>query len=157
MSNKIFYLSLGSNINPAQNIPACLSLLKKKYPSIRFSAVYETDPVGPAGSEKFWNLAAEISVSENLSEDDLRKDLRKVESQLGRVRSETNRFIPRVIDIDILPQPGYENQAFIIIPLAELAGNTLDPVTGKTFSALAEELKPDSSGFQKMMIEDISE
>jgi 2-amino-4-hydroxy-6-hydroxymethyldihydropteridine diphosphokinase len=146
---KNYYLSIGSNIEPEKNIPACLTLLRTRYPAIRFSQVYETDPVGPAGTEKFWNLAAVIPTAESV--EDLRMKLREIEAQLGRVRSPDNRFLPRVIDIDILPQADYERQAFIVIPLAEIAPLARDEATGKTFSELAEGLRSSASGFRKMI------
>ena len=148
MSDKNYYLSIGSNIEPQKNIPACLTLLKSCYPAIRLSLIYETDPVGPAGTKKFWNCAAVISTAETT--EGLRGTLRKIESQLGRVRSPDNRFLPRVIDIDILPQPDYETQAFIMIPLAEIAPRDRDKKTGKTFAELAEGLRDKASGFKKM-------
>ncbi|MBP9864973.1 MAG: 2-amino-4-hydroxy-6-hydroxymethyldihydropteridine diphosphokinase [Candidatus Omnitrophica bacterium] len=149
---KDYYLSIGSNIEPEKNIPACLVLLKIRYPAIRFSQVYETDPVGPAGTEKFWNLAAVIPAAQSV--EDLRTELRKIEASLGRVRAPGNRFLPRVIDIDILPQADYETQAFIMIPLAEIAPLEQDEKSGKTFAELAEGLQSAASGFRKILSED---
>jgi len=150
MTVKNYYLSIGSNIQPEKNIPKCLSLLKIRFPTVRFSQVYETDPVGPAGTAKFWNLAALITAAD--SAEGLREQLRAIESQLGRVRSPDNRFLPRVIDIDILPQPDYETQAFIMIPLAEIAPQARDERTEKTFAELAEGLRGSASGFKKMKV-----
>ncbi len=150
MPVKNYYLSIGSNIQPAKNIPACMALLQNQYPSIRFSPVYETDPIGPAGSKKFWNLAAVLGTEEN--EEMLRASLRKIEAALGRVRSPDNRFLPRVIDIDILPQADYEQQAFIMIPLAEIAPLVLDEASGKTFAELADGLRKDAAGFSRKQV-----
>ena len=151
-----YYLSIGSNILPAEHIPACMSRLRRIYPAVKFSCVYETDPVGPAdfpaaaGREKFWNLAAAISTPE--SETSVRKTLRQIESDMGRVRSPENRFLPRTIDIDILPQAGYQQQAFIMIPLAEIAPQARDSQTGQTFLALAEKIRKDAAGFIKRLV-----
>lgn len=150
MSDKIYYLSIGSNIQPEVNIPICLRLLRDSYPSVLFSQVYETDPVGPAGTAKFWNLAAAIKTSDDTAH--LRIQLREIESKLGRVRSPDNRFLPRVIDIDILPQPEFTSHAFIMIPLSELAPSERDQATGKTFAELAEELRGTTSGFKRMKV-----
>ena len=136
------FLSIGSNIEPEKNIPACLQLLKKKFPSVKTSPVYETDPVGPAGRHKFWNLAAQIETS--LDRKTLVEELRKVENELGRRRDPDNKFLPRSIDIDILPQTDYQQHAFIMIPLADIAPETEDPETGKTFKGLAEKLEKES-------------
>ena len=145
-----YYLSIGSNIRPNEHIPACMARLRQIFPPIRFSAVYETNPVGPAGSGKFWNLAAALSIRN--TEDSVRKILRQIEKDLGRIRSQENRFLPRTIDIDVLPQPGYQQQAFIMIPLAEIAPEVVDPETGQTFIALAEKIRKDSYGFEKMQV-----
>ena len=133
------FLSVGSNIEPKKNIPACLKLLEKKLTVLKYSPVYETDPVGPAGRQKFWNLAAEIK--SDLGRENLVKQLRKIETVLGRRRDPQNKFAARTIDIDVLPQPDYQNQAFIMIPLADIAPGVKDPETGKTFGELASDLK----------------
>ena len=142
----VFYLSLGSNIAPEKNIPACLKKLSAYWPQIRFSTIYETDPVGPAGTQKFWNLAAELQTQKTESE--LRADLREIEAALGRVRIPGARFAPRTIDIDILPQADYQHQAFIMIPLAEIAPHHVDKETGLSFAALANRVREDSGGFR---------
>ena len=137
------FLSLGSNIGPAENIPSCLELLKKNFHVLKISPVYETDPVGPAGPRQFWNLAVEIESS--LNRKDLTEKLREVEALLDRGRDPQNKFAPRTIDIDILPQPDYQNQAFIMVPLADIAPDSRDPETGETFKSLAEKLREDAS------------
>ena len=110
------------------------------------SSIYETDPIGPAGDKKFWNLAAEIESP--LSRQELSQAIRKTEEALGRKR-EKNKFAPRSIDIDLLPQPDYQNQGFIMVPLAEIAPKAIDPETGKNFKELKESLKK-SDGVKKI-------
>ena len=134
----LFYLSIGSNVHPESNIPACIRLLRETFDVKKISSVYETDPIGPAGDKKFWNLAAEIESV--LSRENLIAEIRRLEEKLGRKR-EANKFAPRSIDIDLLPQPGYQEQGFIMIPLAEIAPETKDPETGKSFVGLEKSLK----------------
>lgn len=114
-----YYLSIGSNIHPEIHIPRCLETLRKELAVKKISTAYETDPVGPAGNEKFWNLAASVEFSGQPKE--LTQKIRLIEEMLGRKRDPKNKFAPRTIDIDILPQPDFQNQAFIIVPLAEIA------------------------------------
>ena len=113
------FLSVGSNIDPAKHIPACIKALKKKFDVKAVSSIYETRPVGPAGKNNFWNFAAVIET--DLDREKLRRELVAIESSLGRTRDSSNKFAPRTIDIDILPQKDYERFAFIMVPLAEIA------------------------------------
>ncbi len=144
---KGIYLSLGSNIEPEKNIPAAIALLKDTFEVAKISSIYETDPVGPAGPEKFWNLAVEIRTSETLEK--LTEKLRRIESRLGRSRGE-NKFAARTIDLDILPQPAYQQQAFIMVPLAEIAPAEKDPETEKSFSDLVKNLIGGTAGVRKV-------
>lgn len=141
------YLSLGSNIEPEKNIPAAIDLLIAKLKVTGVSSVYETDPVGPAGNKKFWDLAAAVETSLPLNE--LIQVLREIEADLGRKR-EADKFAPRTLDIDVLPQPGYQKLAFIVVPLAEIAPQEKDPETGKSFKDLAEGLKEETKNWRKV-------
>ena len=132
------FLSIGSNVQPQKNIPACLEILKKKFSVKKISSIYETEPVGPAGNRKFWNLAVGLETGLDLKM--LAATLRQIEETLGRKHDPADKFAARTIDLDILPQPGYQNQAFIMIPLAEIAGGQRDEETGKTFGEIAEGL-----------------
>ena len=143
---KRVYLSLGSNIEPEKYIPAAIQLLKDNFKVLDVSSIYETDPVGPAGNLKFWNLAIALSTDK---EETLLPKIRSIESQLGRTRGE-NKFAPRTIDIDILPQPDYQKLAFIMIPLAEIAPKEKDPQTGKSFLELADKLREEAKSFRRI-------
>ena len=142
----LYFLSIGSNLEPAKHIPACIAALKNEFTVKKISSVYETQPVGPTGPDLFWNLAAEIETP--LEIEDTVKKLRKLEAELGRKRNPGNKFLPRTIDLDLLPQKDYQKQAFIMIPLAEISPRTLDPESGKSFQELAETLKSEGSFFR---------
>ena len=135
---KQFFLSLGSNIEPEKNIPSCIESLKKNLSVKKISSIYETDPVGPAGPLKFWNAVVEIESEETRGT--LIATVRRIEEGLGRRRNPSDKFAPRPIDIDILPQADYQRHAFIIIPLAEIAPDAHDEETGKIFRDLASEV-----------------
>lgn len=143
-----YFLSIGSNIRPEENIPKCLSSLRSLFPSVVYSSVYETNPVGNISGGKFWNLAARMESS--LAREKLREKLRALEEKLGRVRMEGNKFAPRTIDIDILPQQSYQQMAFIMIPLAEIAPQEKDDETGKKFLELAQKFKEEAKTFRKI-------
>ncbi|MCB9799374.1 MAG: 2-amino-4-hydroxy-6-hydroxymethyldihydropteridine diphosphokinase [Candidatus Omnitrophica bacterium] len=146
-----FFLSIGSNISPEKNIPLCLKALQTSFPETIFSSAYETDPVGPAGNLKFWNLAAMIPSRQ--SRDEVISETKKIEYTLGRRRTSGDKYAPRTIDIDILPQEDYQKLAFIIIPLAEIAPDEIDPKTGLTFKALAERQKDAGRNFKLISLD----
>lgn len=143
-----YYLSLGSNIEPEKHIPACLDLLKEKFAVRKISTIYETAPVGPAGTQNFWNLA--VKIESDLTPEEITQTLRKIEESLGRRRNPQNRFAPRTIDIDLLPFPDYEKQAFVMIPLAQIEPEGTDRKSQKTFAEIAKDLKPKKGWAKKI-------
>ena len=145
--NRIF-LSLGSNIDPERHLPACIKIITEKFCINKISSIFETSPVGPAGGGKFWN--AVVGIESAVWGENLSKELKNIEASLGRVRNPADKFAPRTIDIDILPQPGYQQQAFIMIPLAEIAPDIQDEETGKTFSELAEKFQEEKKKYRKV-------
>ena len=144
------FLSIGSNIHPEKNIPACLKILKKKFLVKKISSIYETDPVGPVGKDKFWNLAVKIETE--LDPKTLAQELRGIEESLGRKRDPANKFAPRTIDLDVLPTPGFREQAFVMVPLAEIAPDERDDESGKTFGAIAKAFTISTRSFRKINV-----
>jgi 7,8-dihydro-6-hydroxymethylpterin-pyrophosphokinase len=134
----IAYLSIGSNIRPQKNIPACLKKIRKTFRLRKVSSIYETTPVrlriplpsppkeekaGVRGIKNFWNLVVQIDSS--LSRLGLRRALRGIESDLGRIRK-GSKYAPRPIDIDLVIygdwlRTGFQRMAFVLFPLAEIA------------------------------------
>ena len=102
-----------------------------------------------SGNKPFWNLAA--AVETELDSRELRNRLRLLEDSLGRVRDGQNKFSPRTIDIDILPQLQFQNQPFIMIPLAEIAPSEVDRESGLTFKKLAEKFEVEKKSYKKII------
>ncbi len=145
---KVYLLILGSNIEPEKNMPLARARLKAAFPDMLFSDFYETDPVGSAGTDKFWNAASIIKTA--LSREEVSVLLKKIESDLGRVRDPEIKFIPRTMDIDILPSENWQEQAFMMVPLAEIAAEITDPETNETFGELARKCLEHTPGIRRL-------
>jgi 2-amino-4-hydroxy-6-hydroxymethyldihydropteridine diphosphokinase len=136
-------LSLGSNINPTENIIQALGLLCQQASLQRVSSAWESPAVGSEGPN-FLNAAAWIETP--LSMSDLKQHiLRPIEAQLGRVRT-ADKNAARTIDIDILiydenlVEPTAWEHAFLAAPLAELLPNFSHPQSGEPIFKAAERL-----------------
>ncbi|MBI4430658.1 MAG: dihydroneopterin aldolase [Candidatus Omnitrophica bacterium] len=135
------YLSIGSNIDPERNIGEAIRLLQESFFVNEVSQIYETLPYGAANQPKYWNLIMELRTE--LSETELKDQLLHLENHLGRIRSE-DKFASRNIDIDILifgkhwhtgsasEESSLVDRAFILVPLAEIRPDLIEPGTGST-------------------------
>ncbi len=95
--NKVI-VSIGSNIEPSENIALAKRILKDKFILLKESKTLPTKPEGFIEQDDFLNCA--VLIESNLSEAQLKDSLLKIENQLGRVRTE-NKDGPRTIDLDI--------------------------------------------------------
>jgi len=150
LSARTYFLSIGSNISPGENIPACLATLKKRYVVTRVSSIYETPPFGPCGKTNFWNLAIKFECA--LAHEELQRELSGIENLHGREPERIDKFAPRTIDLDLLPKTGYQKLAFVMVPLAEIAPEEKDPESGETFAELAKKLARQAEGFKKISV-----
>ncbi len=119
---------------------------------LRVSSFHETDPVGMPGSPApFLNAAAVGETS--LTASDLLDRLLSVEQEFGRQRPHPG--ASRTLDLDLIlygsavidspprllvPHPRFRERRFVLAPLAEVAGDWIDPVTGSTMSGLLQTL-----------------
>jgi len=144
------YLSLGSNLGDRlANLEAALKQLSahERIQWMARSGCYETSPVGSLDQPVFLNMAAEIET--DLEPLELLNVAKEIEAGLGR--TETYRWGPRRVDIDLIlcgqavieserltvPHPEFRRRAFVLQPLAEIAPQAVDPVTKKTVAELA--------------------
>lgn len=141
------YLSLGSNIEPELNMVRTIEMLQNHGRVEQISSAWESESVGAEGPNY---LNACVLFLTPLKQDALKEQiLLPIEAQLGRVRTE-NRFAPRPIDIDIVIfderscDDKYWEQAFVVIPLAEIHPHFRNPVQRETLAETATRLR---SGF----------
>jgi len=137
------YLSLGSNIQPRINLVRAILLLQNYGKVEEISNAWESKSVGAEGPNY---LNACISFTTPLNSMELKEQIiRPIEEKLGRKRS-GNRFAPRTIDIDIVLfddrscDDKYWEQAFVVIPLAEIYPDYQNPVTQESTAETATRL-----------------
>lgn len=142
------FLSLGSNVDPRWNLLRCLDLLERIPGSVLEdeSSWYRTRPWGIEDQPEFLNLV--VSMRTTLEPMDLLRATQGIESELGRKRLLRNG--PRTIDIDLLlfgdrllsepelslPHPGLTERDFMLIPLIEIAPQSLHPVLSRPVAEL---------------------
>ena len=146
------FLSLGSNIEPRENLTRALAELRRRFRVRAISPVYRTAPVGDANQPDFWNLAVEIENDEPPQK--VQGALRFIEEILGRHRDPQRPYGPRSVDLDLvlveglagsfgaleLPSPLVAKEPFVAVPLADLAPTLPHPVLKITLGELARTL-----------------
>jgi 2-amino-4-hydroxy-6-hydroxymethyldihydropteridine diphosphokinase len=139
------YVSIGSNIDREQNIDAALRELAADYGELEHSSVYESDAVG-FDSAPFYNLVVGFRTDE--SPRVIQESLHAIENRHGRLR--TAALSARTLDLDlllyddlvmsegklVLPRNDIDRYAFVLAPLAEIAGTALHPVNGISYAEL---------------------
>ncbi len=146
------YVSLGSNIDRERNIKQAIADLQEAYGELEQSRTYETQAVGFAG-DPFYNLIVAFDTDE--APQAVASRLRDIEDAHGRDRS-SGKFSNRSLDLDLLlyddlvldegdlhlPRKEILEYAFVLKPLAEIAGDMKHPVTGFSFSAAWDQFDP---------------
>ena len=128
-----FYVLVGSNIEPQENVKKGLNFIKKSN-EIKLEAVsseHISKAVGMDG-DNFLNLV--LRCTTKLDFKDIVLILKHIEVLCGRTRDPNNKFTPRTLDLDIiiwndfegyidgyeLPDPDINKYEFIQKPLAEI-------------------------------------
>ena len=136
------YLSLGANLGQREvSIIEAMRLLQasEKIQLTAVSSLYETPPWGKLDQPAFINAAA--AVKTELAPLELLQICQSIEKQLGRQRHE--HWGARTIDVDMLyipgvtmdeealklPHPYMLQRSFVLVPLAEVAGDVV--IAGK--------------------------
>lgn len=128
-----YILSVGTNLGDRkENINRCIEAINLlPYTDVvNQSAIYETEPVGYARQENFYNII--LKVESIFEPHEMLGACLGIEAGFGRKRAV--RFGPRIIDVDIifaenekiesrnliLPHPRYQQRRFILEPLLDL-------------------------------------
>ena len=141
------YLSLGANLGDrAATLRAAIAALGRLGRVERVAAFYETVPVGYHDQPDFLNAA--VILETDLRPLALLNATQAIEHDFGRIRTFQN--APRTLDIDLIyldrqvidqprlvvPHPRARERAFVLVPLAEIAPDFRDPVTGERIADL---------------------
>lgn len=147
------YISIGSNIEKEKNIQSALRSLAVFFGGLLVSSTYETEAVGFNG-DTFYNLIVGFDSDQDVKT--IAKQLRQIELDHGRTR-ECQKFSSRTLDLDLIlygdlvisdgrlqiPRDEIEKYAFVLEPLAEIAGEQKHPVTGISYRELWERFDKD--------------
>lgn len=148
------YVSVGSNIERERHVRSGVAALRECFGHLTLSRIYESEAVGFTG-DNFFNLVAGFDTEEGVRA--VAASLRDIERRHSRDHR-APRFSSRTLDLDLLlygdlvteeegiklPREEITRYAFVLGPLAEIAGEMQHPIIGRSFSGLWREFEKDS-------------
>lgn len=146
-------VALGSNQGDRHaHLAYALHRLAETFGPLTRSPIFETDPFGVAVPQPaFLNMV--VTLTTDLSAGQVLEQLLAIEHERGRARPFPN--APRTLDLDLIlhgdtvlslphltvPHPRFRERAFVLEPLAAIAPDLRDPVTGAAVAALWRALR----------------
>ena len=161
MAKTSYAIALGSNRRhgrhggPANVVRAAVATLNELGEVEGVSSIRGTPALGPAG-RGFANAVALLHTT--LEPDELLDALKRIERDFGRRGG--RRWGPRVLDLDIIlwsegpwdgpgplvPHAEFRTRDFVLAPLAEVAADWRDPISGASVRQLRFRLRRPRSG-----------
>jgi 2-amino-4-hydroxy-6-hydroxymethyldihydropteridine diphosphokinase len=141
-------LALGSNLGDRRaHLTWAVDRLSTLLRDCRVSSFIETDPVGVPDAQPRYLNAAMVGTTA-LDPHDLLAALMTIEQERGRTR--TSFRGARTLDLDLIlygdrilddasltvPHPRFRDRRFVLEPLASIAPDWIDPMTGQTVASL---------------------
>jgi 2-amino-4-hydroxy-6-hydroxymethyldihydropteridine diphosphokinase len=151
--NRSSAIALGSNLGDSRSILVSAINRLQMHPQIEILAVsnwYLTKPIGPPQPDYVNGC---VTIRTSLTPLELLRVLQAIEAEFGRVRQE--RWGARTLDLDLLlyetqiidaptlqlPHPRMVERAFVLVPLAEIAPDWIEPRSGQSIAVLANKLE----------------
>ena len=148
-SQNTILLSLGTNMgHKLENLETCIMAIHNTIATVvEVSKVYET-PAWGFESDVFYNCA--ITIHSHKSAQKILSKVIQLEKKLGRIRTNTEQYESRNIDIDIIsfndeiietenlmiPHIQLQNRKFVLFPMNDIAPKWKHPKLNKTISEL---------------------
>jgi 2-amino-4-hydroxy-6-hydroxymethyldihydropteridine diphosphokinase len=151
-------IALGSNVGDRRaHLDYAVTALRAFCTNLTVSRYYDTVPVGASGPQAMYLNAAAVGES-TLAPRALLDALLAIEQERGRERPYVN--APRTLDLDLIlvgdvvlqepglvvPHPRFRERRFVLEPLAAVAPELRDPVSGKTVAELLSDAAGGSAG-----------
>jgi 2-amino-4-hydroxy-6-hydroxymethyldihydropteridine diphosphokinase len=144
-------VALGSNLGDRRaHLSRAIDRLSTVLDDLRCSSFHDTAPEGVGDQPRYLNAAAVGRTA--LAARDVLDRLLAIERERGRMRPFQG--APRTLDLDLVlygeeiiaepglnvPHPRFRERVFVLAPLAEVAPDLRDPVSGLTVGILLERL-----------------
>jgi 2-amino-4-hydroxy-6-hydroxymethyldihydropteridine diphosphokinase len=146
--DRVVAVALGSNLGDRRaHLDFAVSRLESLLDNLRVSRYRDTDPVGVPDNQPLFLNAAAVGTSA-MNARDVLECLLAIEHERGRERPFPG--AARTLDLDLVlvgdvvasepdlavPHPRFRERRFVLEPLAEVAADLVDPVTGLTIAEL---------------------
>jgi 2-amino-4-hydroxy-6-hydroxymethyldihydropteridine diphosphokinase len=150
--DRVVAVALGSNLGDRRtHLDFAVSRLESVLNNFRVSHYRDTDPVGVPDNQPLFLNAAAVGVTP-MTPRELLESLLAIERERGRERPFSG--AARTLDLDlvlagdvvmsepdlVVPHPRFRDRRFVLEPLAEIAPDLVDPVTGLSVGELLRRL-----------------